>query len=281
MKLLRWGPPGAEKPGIVDKRGVARDLSAAVVDFSGAVLDPVALARLATLHLEDLPPVPVDARLGPCVAPGGKIVGVGLNYADHVREAGLEVPAEPVLFAKACRLSGPADPILIPAGAERVDWEIELAVVIGRETLHVSEDAAPRHIAGYAAFIDVSERGYQMQRGGQWIKGKSLPSFAPIGPWLVTQDDIPNPQDLALSLSVNGTRMQSSNTDQMLWGVMALVSYVSQFMALYPGDVLITGTPPGVGMGLTPPRYLKVGDTLHAAVAGLGEHVHHCVAATR
>ena len=277
MRLLRWGQPGAEKPGVIDGGGVIRDLSPWLADFGAEELDPASLGHLATRDPSALPAVPPDSRLGACIPGHGKIVCVGLNYADHAREAGMDLPAEPVLFMKGCRPSGPQDTIALPPDHSRVDWEIELAVVIGREALCVSEADAPAHVAGYATFIDMSERNFQLERGGQWVKGKSFPGFAPIGPWLVTPDEIDDPAALALWLEVNGERVQSSNTREMVFGTAALVSYISRFMPLYPGDVIATGTPPGVGMGFSPPRWLKAGDEVKACIDGLGEQRHRCV----
>jgi ureidoglycolate lyase len=273
---------GAEKPGMVAPDGSIRDLSAHLPDLRDDALHPDRLAALRALDPATLPPVPADVRLGPCVASAGKIVAVGLNYADHARESGMALPAEAVLFMKACRLSGPADAIVIPAGSNRTDWEIELAVVIGQETFAVPEATALEHVAGYATFVDISERSWQLERGGQWVKGKSHPSFAPIGPWLVTADAIGDPQRLRLWLEVNGVRRQDSSTAEMAFGVRKLVSYISGFMVLYPGDVIATGTPPGVGMGLKPtPVYLADGDVIRCGVEGLGEQRHLCQAAAR
>jgi 2-keto-4-pentenoate hydratase/2-oxohepta-3-ene-1,7-dioic acid hydratase in catechol pathway len=244
--------------------------------LSGGALDPDALAKLRTLDPNSLPIVEQPIRIGACIGPGGKIVCVGLNYANHAKEAGMSLPSEPVLFMKACLLSGPQDPILLPPAAEKVDWEMELAIVIGRFALQVQENTARKYIAGFAGFIDVSERDWQHVRQGQWVKGKSWLSFAPIGPWLVTPDEITNVQALEVWLSVNGVCVQNGNTDDMVTGVDGLVSYVSQFMPLYPGDVIATGTPAGVGMGLKPPRYLKAGDQVRGGLTGLGEHAHRC-----
>lgn len=277
MRLLRWGQPGAEKPGLLDAEGIIRDLSPWLSDFGADELDPASLDELAKRDPTVLAAVAPGTRLGACVPGSGKIVCVGLNYADHAREAGMDLPAEPVLFMKGCRPSGPEDTIALPPEHSRVDWEIELAVVIGREALCVSEADAPSHLAGYATFIDMSERSFQLERGGQWVKGKSFPGFAPIGPWLVTADEIDDPAALALWLEVNGERVQSSSTREMVFGIAALVSYISRFMPLYPGDVIATGTPPGVGMGFSPPRWLKAGDEVKAGIDGLGEQRHRCV----
>lgn len=277
MKLVRYGSAGDEKPGIVADDGSIRDLSAHLADLRDDALHPDCLATLRGLDAATLPRVPAGTRLGPCVAPTGKIVAVGLNYADHARESGMALPAEPVLFMKACRLSGPDDAIIIAPASTRTDWEIELAVVIGREAFALSEADALDHVAGYASFVDVSERSWQLERGGQWLKGKSYPSFAPIGPWLVTPDEVDDPRCLGLWLEVNGVRRQDSSTAEMVFGVDKLVSYISGFMALYPGDVIATGTPPGVGMGLKPaPVYLRAGDVVRGGVEGLGEQRHRC-----
>jgi len=276
MKLVRWGMAGQERPGLVAADGSLRDLSQVVPEISGARLDPEVLAALSRLDPADLPLLPPDSRLGPCVGDGGKIVGVGLNYADHVREAGMQAPAEPLVFMKTCRASGPEDPLWLPPGHSKVDWEIELAVVIGREALCVSEDEAMAHVAGYAAIIDFSERAWQLERSGQWVKGKSFPSFAPLGPWLLCADELPDPHALRLWLEVNGERVQDSDTGQMIFGVPRLISDISHWMPLYPGDVIATGTPPGVGMGMKPQRWLQEGDRVRAGVEGLGEQEHLC-----
>ncbi|MBI4757350.1 MAG: fumarylacetoacetate hydrolase family protein [Betaproteobacteria bacterium] len=275
MKLLRYGPPGMEKPGLLGTDGVVRDLGGHVRDIDAAALSPASLAGLARLDPDDLPAVPAPGRLGPCVAPGGKIVGIGLNYADHAREAGMALPTEPVVFMKAVLPSGPADPIPFPGPQALLDWEIELAVVIGTRALEVGEAAAADHIAGYATFIDVSARAWQLQRGGQWVKGKSYPGFAPLGPWLVSRDEVPDPRALRLWLAVNGQRRQDSSTAEMVFPALRLVSYLSQFMALEAGDIIATGTPAGVGLGMKPePVYLQPGDVVTAGIAGLGEQDH-------
>ena len=275
MQLMRFGPEGRERVGL-QNGDVIRDLSEHVSALSGAALDPDFLAKLRALNPASLPIVDPPMRVGACIQSGGKIVCVGLNYSDHAEEAGMSLPSEPVLFMKGCRLSGPEDPILLPPTAEKVDWEMELAIVIGRFALQVQEHMARNYVAGFAGFIDVSERDWQHARQGQWVKGKSWPSFAPIGPWLVTPEEIPNVQALDVWLSVNEVRVQHGNTGDMIAGVDRLVSYVSQFMALYPGDVIATGTPAGVGMGLKPPRYLKAGDVVRGGITGLGEHAHRC-----
>ena len=275
MRLARYGEAGHERPALVDGEGRLRDLSAHLDDIDGAALAPESLSRIAALDPAVLPAVPGNPRLGPPVGGIGKIVAVGLNYADHAREGGHPIPDEPVLFLKATTaIAGPDDPILIPLGASKVDWEVELAFVIGTAARHTGEATALAHVAGYCTFTDVSERDFQSHHGGQWTKGKSADSFAPIGPWLVTRDAVPDPGRLALRLEVNGEPMQASNTEQMIFGVPFLVSYISRFMTLAPGDVVITGTPPGVGAGRRPPRFLAPGDVVTVAVEGLGEQRH-------
>lgn len=271
MKLLRFGQPGAEKPGILGSDGRIRDLSSIVSDISGEVLSDSGLARIRSADLDALPPVDVGVRLGPCVAGTGKFICIGLNYADHAEESGMEVPPEPVIFMKATSaICGPNDPIVIPRGSEKTDWEVELAVVIGKKAKYVSVADAMDHVAGYAVTNDVSERAFQTERSGQWTKGKSCDNFGHIGPWLVTRDEIADPQSLDMWLKVNGTTMQNGSSRTMVYGVGFLVSYLSQFMSLHPGDVISTGTPPGVGLGQKPPRYLKVGDVVELGIAGLG-----------
>ena len=271
MKLLRYGEPGAERPGLLDADGRIRDLSGHVADLAGDALDPAALARLAALDPATLPAVAGTPRLGACVAGIGKFICIGLNYSDHAAESGLPVPDEPVIFMKATSaVSGPNDPVLIPRGSEKTDWEVELGVVIGRRAKYVPEAEALDYVAGYCVCHDVSERGFQIERSGQWTKGKSCDTFGPLGPWLVTRDEVPDPQALSLWLSVNGERVQDGSTGTMVFGVAALISYLSQFMSLMPGDVISTGTPPGVGLGMKPPRYLKPGDVVELGIAGLG-----------
>jgi 2-keto-4-pentenoate hydratase/2-oxohepta-3-ene-1,7-dioic acid hydratase in catechol pathway len=279
MKLVRYGPPGAEKPGLIDRQGALRDLSGEIADVEGAALQPAALAHLASLEPERLPRVPDRPRFGPPIARIGKVVAIGLNYADHAAEAGLTVPKEPIVFMKATSsIVGPDDAVVIPRGSRKRDWEVELAVAIGRPISYVEEADALNHVAGYLICNDVSEREYQTERSGQWDKGKGCDSFCPLGPWLVTRDEIPDPQALELWLELNGERMQKGNTRTMVFGVAHLVHYVSQFMSLQPGDIITTGTPPGVGMGMKPPRYLKPGDSMRLAVAGLGEQTQKVVA---
>lgn len=271
MKLLRWGNPGEERPGLLDETGTIRDLSGLVPDIGGVVLGEAGLAMLRGIDPRALPAVPADTRLGPCVAGTGKVICIGLNYADHAAEAGMAVPPEPIIFMKATSaICGPHDPILIPRGSEKTDWEVELAVIIGTRAKHVAPADALAHVAGYAVTNDVSERAFQTERSGQWTKGKSCDTFGPIGPWLVTRDAVADPQDLAMWLTVNGETMQNGSTRTMVYGVAHLVSYLSQFMTLHPGDVICTGTPPGVGMGRKPPRYLRAGDVVELGIAGLG-----------
>ncbi len=273
MKLVRWGPRGAERPGLIDEGGTLRDLSAVLAplggDLGGAALADMGWAE--GLDVAALPAVEGAPRLGVPVAGVGKVLCIGLNYSDHAREAGMELPAEPILFMKATSaLAGPNDPLELPRGAERVDWEVELAVIIGRPARYVGREEAMAHVAGYAVFNDISERDFQLNRGGQWTKGKSCDGFGPLGPWLVTPDEVADPQALGLELRVNGEVMQSGTTANMIFGVAELVSYLSQFMTLEPGDVIATGTPPGVGMGMRPERYLAPGDVVEARIDGLG-----------
>ena len=272
MKLLRWGPYGAEKPGLMHSDGTMRDLSAVVDDIADLALAPEGLARLAVLDPAALPQVDPGARIGPCVGRVGKFICVGLNYADHAAESGMPVPSEPILFMKATSaICGPDDDVRIPEGSKKTDWEVELGVVIGREARGVSEAAALEHVAGYCVINDLSERAWQLERGGQWVKGKSADTFGPIGPWLVTRDEIPDPQALRLWLEVDGNLRQDGTTATMVFGVAKLVSYISQFMSLQPGDIISTGTPPGVGMGQKPPVYLRPGQTMRLGIAGMGE----------
>ena len=272
MKLVRFGAPGEEKPGLIDKDGSIRDLSSVVKDIDGSSLNKASLERIRSVPVDDLPLVSGAVRLGPCVTGVGNFIAVGLNYADHAAESGMPVPAEPVLFNKApsC-IVGPDDTVLIPPGSEKTDWEVELAIVIGERASYVSEADALNYVAGYCVCNDVSERGYQLERGGgQWTKGKGCPTFGPLGPWLVTKDEVEDVQNLAMTLSVNGQTMQNGSTRTMVFQVPFLVSHISQFMTLMPGDVITTGTPPGVGMGMKPPRYLKPGDSIRVEIQGLG-----------
>ncbi|WP_127902063.1 fumarylacetoacetate hydrolase family protein [Solirhodobacter olei] len=271
MKLLRYGPVGAEKPGMLDAEGRIRDLSGVVADIAGEVLEPAGIARLAALDPASLPLVEGDVRYGPCVGRVGKFMCIGLNYADHAAESGLPLPKEPILFMKATSaIGGPDDGVLIPRGSEKTDWEVELGVVIGKRAKYVSEAEALDHVAGYCVINDYSERAFQQERGGQWTKGKSSDTFGPIGPWMVTRDEVADPQDMHMWLTVNGESRQDGSTKTMIFGVAHLVSYLSQFMSLEPGDVISTGTPPGVGMGMKPPTYLKPGDVVELGIDGLG-----------
>lgn len=271
MKLVRYGSQGAEKPGLLDKDGLVRDLSGHVSDITGAALSEAGLAILADIDLATLPVITPD-RIGPCVGNVGKMICIGLNYSDHAEEAGMAVPPEPVVFAKATSaICGPNDAVEIPRGSTKTDWEVELGVVIGTRAKYVEEAAALSHVAGYCVVNDISERQFQIEHSGQWIKGKSHDSFAPIGPWLVTKDEVPDPQNLSLFLDLNGARMQTGSTATMVYGVAHLVSYLSRFMTLEPGDIISTGTPPGVGMGRTPPVFLRPGDKMVLGIDGLGE----------
>ncbi|ASY65540.1 2-hydroxyhepta-2,4-diene-1,7-dioate isomerase (plasmid) [Sinorhizobium sojae CCBAU 05684] len=269
MKLLRYGPEGAEKPGVLDGAGRIRDLSGVVADISGPAIADLGWAD--RLEIESLPVVDDAPRLGACVAGTGKFICIGLNYADHAAESGLDVPPEPVIFMKATSaITGPNDNVIIPRGSVATDWEVELGVVIGKKAKYVDKAEALDHVAGYCVVNDVSERDFQARRSGQWTKGKSCDSFGPIGPWLVTRDEIANPQNLKMWLSVNGVTKQNGTTETMVYGVSYLVSYLSQFMTLHPGDIISTGTPPGVGLGFKPPQYLKPGDVIELGIEGLG-----------
>jgi ureidoglycolate lyase len=281
MKLLRWGPAGAERPGLLDASGTIRDLSGVVPDLAGDVLSEAGLARLAAIDPASLPSVAGSPRLGPPVAGTRNFVAIGLNYADHAAETGAAIPKEPIVFLKSLNaLCGPDDDVVMPVGATKLDWEIELAILIGARAKNVSEADALAHVAGYAICNDVSERAWQSERGGSWDKGKGADGFGPVGPWLVTKDEVPDPQDLAMTLEVDGQRMQDGSTKTMIFGVRTLVSYVSQFITLHPGDVVTTGTPPGVGLGKKPtPIYLKTGQTMRLAIAGLGVQTQRVVAA--
>jgi len=271
MKLLRYGEPGREKPGMLDADGNLRDLSSILHDIDGNALSPEGLEKLAHTDAAKLPLVEGSPRIGPCVQGIGKLICVGLNYRDHATEAGMPIPEEPVLFMKSTTaISGPFDPIRLPPGSTRTDWEVELGIVVGSICRHVETQDAMRHVAGYCIVNDVSERSHQLERGGQWTKGKSADTFAPIGPWMVTADEIADPHTLDIWLELDGTRMQDSSTAQMIFGVAEVVSYISRFMTLLPGDIIPTGTPPGVGMGLKPPRYLRAGSRLRLGVTGLG-----------
>jgi 2-keto-4-pentenoate hydratase/2-oxohepta-3-ene-1,7-dioic acid hydratase in catechol pathway len=271
MKLVRHGNPGAEKPGLVDSQGKVRDLSAHVSDIAGAALSRDSLRKLAGLDPSSLPLVADGTRLGACVGQVGNFVAIGLNFADPAAETGAAIPAEPIIFNKApsC-IVGPNDDVVIPRGSVKTDWEVELAIVIGERASYVDEDKALDHVAGFCVCNDVSEREFQIERGGTWSKGKGCPTFGPLGPWLVTPDEIADVQQLGMWLSVNGEKVQNGSTRTMIFGVRHLVHYVSQFMILNPGDVITTGTPPGVGLGFKPPRFLKAGDVMELGIEGLG-----------
>ena len=271
MKYLRFGPVGQEKPACLDGEGHIRDLSGLIADFTPATVTVETLAELAGTDLSALPIVPPETRIGACIGAARNFYAVGLNYARHARETNNPEPAEPVLFSKATScISGPNDPIILPKGSVKTDWEVELGIVIGRSCDYVSESEALNHVAGYCTINDVSERAYQLEQGGQWIKGKSAPGFGPVGPWLVTADAVGDPQNLALNLSVNGTVHQSSSTSDMIFSVAEIIAYMSRFMRLMPGDIIATGTPEGVGLGLNPPQFLRDGDVVELSVAGLG-----------
>ncbi|MCX8100841.1 MAG: fumarylacetoacetate hydrolase family protein [Geminicoccaceae bacterium] len=279
MKLLRWGPEGRERPGVLDGDGRIRDLSGVVSDIDGAALSPEGLAKLRALDLRQLPLVEGSPRIGPCVARVGKFMCIGLNYSDHAAETGAKVPPEPVLFLKAnSAICGPYDQVRIPRGSKKTDWEVGLGVVIGRAGKYIPEERAMEHVAGYCVVNDVSERDFQLNRHGTWTKGKSCDTFGPIGPWLVTADEVPDPQNLHLWCEVNGHRYQNGSTRTMVYGVRFLVHYLSQFFTLHPGDLISTGTPPGVGMGVKPePVFLKPGDRMRLGIDGLGVQEQLCV----
>jgi 2,4-didehydro-3-deoxy-L-rhamnonate hydrolase len=284
MKLVRYGNPGKEKPGLIDAAGKLRDLSKVITDVTPDQLNDKALAKLGKLNTDKLPLVKGKPRMGCPVENVGKFLGIGLNYADHAAEAGLPVPTEPIVFMKAnsC-IQGPNDDVMLPKGSTKVDWEVELGIVIGTEARHISQKDALNHVAGYCLINDVSERAFQFERGGTWDKGKGCDTFGPIGPWLVTRDELANPQKLNMWLDLNGVRMQTGNTKTMIFGVAKIVSYLSQFMTLKPGDVICTGTPPGVGMGVKKngkpaPVYLKRGDVMTLGIEGLGEQHQKVVA---
>ena len=272
MKFVRFGPTGHEKPGIVDAGGVLRDVSSLVADYGPETISLSLRDRLAAADLAALPAAPDGVRIGAPVSRIGHFIAIGLNYADHAAETGAAIPKEPIVFSKApsC-LSGPNDDVLMPKGSVKLDWEVELAIVIGERCDYVSKEDALSKVFGYALCNDVSEREYQAERGGQWIKGKSAPTFGPLGPWIVTADEIPDPQALSMFLDVNGQRAQTGSTATMIFSCAEIVSYLSEFMVLEPGDVITTGTPPGVGLGMKPPRFLKAGDTMHLGIEGLGE----------
>ena len=272
MKLVRFGAAGAEKPGLVDSDGVIRDVSAHVSDFDGANLSPAALDKLRKLDLGSLPKAPAGVRLGSPVAKPGNFVAVGLNYVDHATETGSPIPEEPILFNKLANcIVGPNDDVIMPRYAIKLDWEVEIAFVIGTRARYVSEQDALKHVAGYAICNDVSERHFQIERGGQWMKGKCFETSGPLGPWLVTPDEIADVQNLNMWLDLNGKRVQNGSTKTMIFTIQHLVHYISQFMVLDPGDVVTTGTPPGVGLGMKPPQFLKTGDVMKLHIQGLGE----------
>jgi 2-keto-4-pentenoate hydratase/2-oxohepta-3-ene-1,7-dioic acid hydratase in catechol pathway len=280
MKLVRYGKPGKEKPGLIDSDGKIRDLSGHVEDIGGEAISPKSLSKLKKLKPAELPLVKGNPRFGPCVAGTGKFICIGLNYADHAAESGLKVPPEPVIFMKATSaITGAYDTVEIPRTSIKTDWEVELGVIIGSYAKYVSEEKAMDHVAGYCVVNDLSERAFQTERSGQWTKGKSADTFGPIGPWLVTKDEIADPQNLKMWLDVNGKRRQDGSTSTMIYGVSFLVSYLSQFMSLHPGDIISTGTPPGVGMGMKPPTYLKPGDVMELGIEGLGSQRQVTVAA--
>jgi ureidoglycolate lyase len=272
MKLLRYGQRGSEKPGILDTKGKVRDLSGHIGDVAGQALTAEGLAAIAGIDLSNLPVVNEPGRIGPCVAQTGKFICIGLNYADHAAETGAAIPEEPILFMKATSaITGPNDNVIIPRKSKKTDWEVELGVVIGDEARYVCEADAMKHVAGYCLINDVSEREFQAERGGQWTKGKSADSFGPIGPFMVTRDEIADPQDLKMWLSVDGVMRQNGSTRTMIFSVAFLVHYISQFMSLQPGDIVSTGTPPGVGLGMKPPVFLSAGQTIKLGIEGLGE----------
>lgn len=272
MKLVRYGKPGKEKPGLIDADGKLRDLSAHILDMGPDQLSDAALARLRKLKTDKLPLVKGSPRMGCPLTGTRKFIAIGLNYADHAAESGLPIPAEPMVFMKATScIQGPNDPVMLPKGSVKTDWEVELGVVIGTRARYVSQKEALNHVAGYCTINDVSEREFQIERSGTWDKGKGCDTFGPVGPWLVTRDEVPNPQRLEMWLDVNGLRMQTGSTRTMVFSVAKIISYVSQFMTLEPGDVITTGTPPGVGMGMKPPVFLKKGDQMALGIHGLGE----------
>jgi 2-keto-4-pentenoate hydratase/2-oxohepta-3-ene-1,7-dioic acid hydratase in catechol pathway len=272
MKLLRFGPVGQEKPGILDADGRIRDLSGVVKDIAGETLSAEGLDALRKIDVTSLPDVSGNPRIGACVGGVGKFICIGLNYSDHAAESGATVPPEPIIFMKVTSaICGPNDDVEIPRNSVKTDWEVELGIVIGKKAKYITEAEALDHIAGYCVINDVSERAFQIERSGQWTKGKSADTFGPIGPWLVTRDEVPNPNDLHMWLEVDGHRYQNGTTATMVYQVPFLVSYLSQFMSLHPGDIISTGTPPGVGMGQKPPKYLVAGQTMHLGIQGLGE----------
>jgi len=279
MKLLRYGDPGAERPALLDSNGQIRDLSGTIPDITGATISPAALVRLRQIDPTTLPLITGNPRLGPCVSGVGKFICIGLNYKDHAAESGMALPSEPVVFMKATSaICGPNDDVIIPRGSTKTDWEVELGVVIGSTAKYVSEDDALSHVAGYFVVNDLSERAFQLEGTGQWVKGKSADTFGPIGPWLVTADEVPDPQALSLWLEVDGHRYQNGTTLTMLFGVAYLISYLSRFMSLHPGDIISTGTPPGVGLGQKPPIYLRPGQVMTLGIDSLGQQRQQVIA---
>lgn len=281
MRFVRFGQKGEEKPGVLDKAGSIRDLSAIVPDISPPVIESGELASLTSSVVENLPIVPQGVRLGPCLSRVTNFIAIGLNYAEHATETDAAIPEEPILFNKApsC-IVGPYDDVILPPGSQKTDWEVEIAFVIGKRAFFVSEEEALQHVAGYCICNDVSERAYQLEHGGQWMKGKCFPSFGPLGPWLVTPDEVPDVQNLRLWMEINGERVQDASTSTMIFPIAHLISYLSRFMVLEPGDVITTGTPPGVGLGMHPQRFLKPGDTMRLGVEGLGEQHQRVIAWT-
>jgi 2,4-diketo-3-deoxy-L-fuconate hydrolase len=279
MKLLRYGPAGQERPGLLDQDGNIRDLSSVVHDIDGEAISPAGLQRLQSLGIDSLPVVPGNPRLGVPLGQVGKFVAIGLNYSDHAKESNMPIPAEPIVFMKATTcLSGPNDDVIKPKKSTKLDWEVEIGIVIGVKAQSVSEAAALRYVSGYCLVNDVSERHFQLERGGTWDKGKSFDTFGPVGPYLVTQDEVGDVQNLGMWLDVNGVRMQVGNTNTMIFSCAQIVSYVSEVMTLMPGDIITTGTPPGVGMGMKPPRFLEVGDVMTLGIDKLGEQSQRVVA---
>jgi 2,4-diketo-3-deoxy-L-fuconate hydrolase len=279
MKLLRYGPAGQERPGLMDNTGKIRDLASILPDINGAALAPASLAKLAAIDPATLPLVPGEPRIGPCIGQVPKFVCVGLNYSDHAAETGSPIPTEPILFHKATScIVGPNDDVMLPKDSVKTDWEVELGIVIGSRASYVEEASALDYVAGYCIVNDVSEREFQIERQGQWTKGKGCDTFGPVGPWMVTRDEVPDTSNLAMALDVNGEKRQSGSTRTMIFNVPFLVSYISRFMTLVPGDIISTGTPPGVGLGMKPPQFLKAGDDMRLTIAGLGEQHQKVVA---
>jgi 2-keto-4-pentenoate hydratase/2-oxohepta-3-ene-1,7-dioic acid hydratase in catechol pathway len=280
MKLLRYGDIGNEKPGILDNQGKIRDLSSHIPDINGDTISENSLNKIASINISSLPIIPDSTRLGSCVGNSGKFLCIGLNYSDHAAESGLPVPSEPILFAKATSaIVGPNDNVEIPRNSSETDWEVELGIIIGKKAKYIDENNAQDYIAGYCVINDVSERAFQIKREGQWTKGKSCDTFGPTGPYLVTKDEVSDVQNLTMFLDVNGKRMQDGSTNTMIFSVNHIVYYLSQFMSLHPGDIIATGTPPGVGMGMKPSLYLKSGDVMKLGIEGLGEQSQTCVLA--